>query len=126
MPAPTALRERYELSPNDLAEATGANLRTVRKWDVDDDVQIQERFMTRLAQLDSVLDVLADFKTSFIQAWLREPSDELDGLSPREALGAGRWSDVLHYAQVTVAGVPPKQTATTAPAPPPLQTASQN
>jgi hypothetical protein len=68
---------------------------------------IQERYATRLAALDSVLDELAEFSPSFIHAWLREPKAGLDGLSPREVLGQGRWEEVLQHAHMSFAGLPP-------------------
>ncbi|MGI8801352.1 MAG: hypothetical protein ACR2KV_04150 [Solirubrobacteraceae bacterium] len=62
--------------------------------------------MTRLAALDTVLDELKHHSESFIQAWLREPQAALGGLSPRAALSAGRWSDVMTQARMTSAGEP--------------------
>lgn len=103
---PSVLRTTYDLTANDLAAATGAHLRTVRKWEAADDVMIQERFMTRLEGLQTVLEVLHDFSLAFVHNWLRQPRKSLDDASPREALGQGRWEEVLHQAQLTAAGVP--------------------
>lgn len=104
---PSRLRTKYQLTARDLAAATGAHLRTVRKWEADEDVSIQERFENGLDALESVLEELQDFSPSFIHAWLRQPKQSLDGLAPREALGQGRWEEVLHQAQLTASGVPP-------------------
>lgn len=105
---PSRLRAQYELTAKDLAEATGAHLRTVRKWEAaDGDVAIQERFTTGLEALATVLEELQDFSLSFVHTWLRQPKQSLDGLSPREALGQGRWEEVLHQARLTRAGAPP-------------------
>jgi hypothetical protein len=106
-PTPSRLRAQYELTAKDLAEATGAHLRTVRKWEAADDVAIQERFTTGLEALETVLEELEHFSLSFVHTWLRQPKQSLDGLSPREALGQGRWEEVLHQARLTSAGAPP-------------------
>jgi hypothetical protein len=93
------------LTAKDLAEAAGAHVRTVRKWEAaDEEVAIQERFLTGLEALETVLDELQDFSLSFIHTWLRQPKQSLDGLSPREALGQGRWEEVLHQARLTSTG----------------------
>ena len=105
---PGRLRAQYELTARDLAEATGAHLRTVRKWEAaEGDIAIQERFTTGLEALETVLDELQDFSLPFIHTWLRQPKRSLDGISPREALGRGRWEEVLHQARLTRAGAPP-------------------
>ena len=104
---PGRLRARYELTAKDLAEATGAHMRTVRKWEAAENVAIQERFTTGLEALETVLDELQDFSLPFVHTWLRQPKQSLDGLSPREALGQGRWEEVLHQARLTSAGAPP-------------------
>ena len=104
---PGRLRARYELTAKDLAEATGAHVRTVRKWEAAEDVTIQERFTTGLEALETVLEELQNFSLPFIHTWLRQPKQSLDGLSPREALGQGRWEEVLHQARLTGAGAPP-------------------
>lgn len=104
---PGRLRAQYELTAKDLAEATGAHVRTVRKWEAaDGEVAVQERFTTGLDALRTVLEELEGFSLSFVHAWLRQPKQDLDGLSPREALGQGRWEDVLHQARLTSAGAP--------------------
>jgi hypothetical protein len=95
------------LTAKDLAEATGAHMRTVRKWEAAEDVAIQERFTTGLEALETVLEELQDFSLPFVHTWLRQPKQSLDGLSPREALGQGRWEEVLHQARLTSAGAPP-------------------
>lgn len=104
---PGRLRAQYELTAKDLAEATGAHMRTVRKWEAAEHVAIQERFTTGLEALETVLEELQDFSLSFVHTWLRQPKQSLDGLSPREALGQGRWEEVLHQARLTSAGAPP-------------------
>jgi transcriptional regulator with XRE-family HTH domain len=104
---PGRLRAQYELTAKDLAEATGAHMRTVRKWEAAENVAIQERFTTGLEALETVLEELQDFSLSFVHTWLRQPKQSLDGLSPREALGQGRWEEVLHQARLTSAGAPP-------------------
>ena len=105
---PGRLRAQYELTAKDLAEATGAHLRTVRKWEAaDGQIAIQERFTTGLEALETVLEELQDFSLPFIHTWLRQPKRGLDDLSPREALGQGRWEEVLHQARLTRAGAPP-------------------
>jgi transcriptional regulator with XRE-family HTH domain len=104
---PGRLRARYELTAKDLAEATGAHMRTVRKWEAAEDVAIQERFTTGLEALETVLEEIQDFSLPFVHTWLRQPKQSLDGLSPREALGQGRWEEVLHQARLTSAGAPP-------------------
>jgi hypothetical protein len=109
---PGRLRARYDLTARDLAEATGAHLRTVRKWEAaEGDIAIQERFTTGLEALETVLDELQDFSLPFIHTWLRQPKRGLDDLSPREALGQGRWEEVLHQARLTRAGAPPMRRA---------------
>jgi hypothetical protein len=90
-------------------------MRTVRKWEAAEDVAIQERFTTGLEALETVLEELQDFSLPFVHTWLRQPKHSLDGLSPREALGQGRWEEVLHQARLTGAGAPPLRH----PAPPP-------
>jgi hypothetical protein len=82
-------------------------MRTVRKWEAAEHVAIQERFTTGLEALETVLEELQDFSLGFVHTWLRQPKQSLDGLSPREALGQGRWEEVLHQARLTRAGVPP-------------------
>jgi transcriptional regulator with XRE-family HTH domain len=104
---PARLRARYELTAKDLAEATGAHMRTVRKWEAAEDIAIQERFTTGLEALETVLEELQDFSLPFVHTWLRQPKQSLDGLSPREALGQGRWEEVLHQARLTSAAAPP-------------------
>jgi transcriptional regulator with XRE-family HTH domain len=113
---PGRLRARYELTAKDLAEATGAHMRTVRKWEAAENVAIQERFTTGLEALETVLEELQDFSLSFVHTWLRQPKQSLDGLSPREALGQGRWEEVLHQARLTSAGAPPLRPAEQTPA----------
>jgi transcriptional regulator with XRE-family HTH domain len=113
---PGRLRAQYELTAKDLAEATGAHMRTVRKWEAAEQVAIQERFTTGLEALETVLEELQDFSLSFVHTWLRQPKQSLDGLSPREALGQGRWEEVLHQARLTSAGAPPLRHPESAPA----------
>lgn len=86
---------------------TGANLRTVKKWEASPEIEIQERFATRLDGLTSVLEELEGSSQSYIHAWLRQPKPALGGLSPREALAADRWDEVQHLARVTRSGAPP-------------------
>jgi hypothetical protein len=107
MSSPRDLRSNHDLTIKDLAVVTGANPRTVKKWDASPTIDIQERFVTRLDGLDAVLQELAGFSTSFKHAWLRQPKTALDGLSPREALAADRWDDVHRLARLTAAGAPP-------------------
>jgi len=110
---PGRLRAQYELTAKDLAAATGAHMRTVRKWEAAEHVAIQERFTTGLEALETVLEELQDFSLGFVHTWLRQPKQSLDGLSPREALGQGRWEEVLHQARLTRAGVPPLRASET-------------
>jgi hypothetical protein len=105
---PIELRSQYQLTARDLAIATGAHERTAKKWEASPDIEIQERYATRLHGLTAVLEAMDGLSLSFVQAWLRMPKPELDGLSPREALGQGRWDEVLQLARITRTGVVPE------------------
>lgn len=102
----TRLRHQYNLTARDLAVATGAHLRTAKKWEATPTITIQERYATRLAALESVLEEFEGCSDSFIQAWLRQPKPALGGMTPREALAQDRTDEVQHLARVTRAGVP--------------------
>lgn len=103
----TQLRLQYQLTAKDLSVATGAHVRTAKKWAADPTIEIQERYATRLEALECVLEELAGCSPPFIRAWLRQPKAALDGLAPREALAQDRLEEVQHVARVTRAGGAP-------------------
>jgi hypothetical protein len=110
MTTPSQLRRRYKLTTKDLSAATGAHQRTVKKWEASPDIELQERYATRIEGLASVLEELDGFSLSFIHAWLRQPRPALGGLTPRDALRQDRWDEVQHLARLTRSGAPPDPT----------------
>jgi transcriptional regulator with XRE-family HTH domain len=94
------LRHEIGLTETDLATATGASTRTVRRWThaLDDDLQRGPNYARQIDDLDAIVTELQDSLTpKGIQQWLWARNRYLKGKRPIEVLGEGRF-DVVYEA----------------------------
>jgi hypothetical protein len=82
------------LTPADLAEATGANVRTVASWlDQPEPPPRKKEHRTQLRELKEVTRFIIDNGTIAYQEadWLRDPNRSADFDTPLELIGRGEW-----------------------------------
>ena len=92
------------LSESDIARATGANVRTVRRWS-SGEAQPQPEYAERL---DDLRTVVAELGTALppeaITAWLRGRNLAIDRTRPLDLLSRGEFDRVAAVAEKTVEG----------------------
>lgn len=89
------LRSGVGLTEADLATATGASTRTVRRWLADDAGGPQARYAARIDDLRIIVDELQDSLTSKgIRQWLHARSRYLQGARPIDSIGKGQFDSV--------------------------------
>jgi transcriptional regulator with XRE-family HTH domain len=95
------LRRRTKLTEADLADATGASTRSVRRWLKADMREVRApRFTEQIDDLRMIVKELEDSMTAKgIRQWLRARSRYLDGKRPIDVLRAGGFDDVLEAAR---------------------------
>jgi hypothetical protein len=96
------LRQTIGLAERDLATATGASTRTVRRWLHADVEHAHQRHVRRIDELNVVVRALeVDMTRAWIRLWLRSNRHlpELDGSSPLNCLGIGGFESVLRAAR---------------------------
>ena len=98
------LRRTVGLAERDLAIATGASTRTVRRWLAADVANAHPRHTARLLELRAVVAVLLDLqmKSYWTAHWLRGRKPVLGSASPLERLAAGDLKSVLLAARGVV------------------------
>ena len=95
----------FGLADEDLARATGANIRTVRRWREGRLGERRTKYDARLETLESVLRVLRGEDPSFVTAWLRSPDNPaLNGGNALDMICEGKFASVVLGAQATFAG----------------------
>jgi Protein of unknown function (DUF2384) len=104
------LRRRYMLTEQDLVMATGANVRTVRRWRPG---AVQERWSRYDTQIDNLVAVLRVLSERFddpaeIRSWLRLRNPALDNHRPLELLDDDNFFRVLQEAQGPATGLRPE------------------
>jgi hypothetical protein len=100
------LRLDLELTEADLATATGATTRTVRRWLAEDVEDPQARYADRLDDLRMVIEHLDGFglPQEGIRNWLRWRNVCLGGSRPLEDIGKGEFDQVQRAAQAFAEG----------------------
>jgi hypothetical protein len=94
------LRLDLGLTEADLAAATGATTRTVRRWLAEDVEDPQTRYADRLDDLRTVIEHLEDSLTpNGIRRWLRARNRHLKGSRPLEGIRKGEFDQVQQAAQ---------------------------
>jgi transcriptional regulator with XRE-family HTH domain len=92
------LRREVGLTETDLADGTGAAVRTVRRW-AQDRTEPQRRYQPRIDDLRAVVEILDETLTSKgIAQWLRSRNRYLDGDRPIDVLREGEYSRVKEAA----------------------------
>lgn len=89
------LRLDLGLTEADVATATGATTRTVRRWLAEDVDEPQARFAARIDDLRVVVDELSDSLTAKgIRRWLHARNRSLAGARPLDSIGGGDFERV--------------------------------
>lgn len=92
------LRREMGLTEGDLATATGATERTVRRWLAG--TAPQTRHAERLDDLKGVVEEISDSLTAKgVKQWLHGRNRRLDGARPIECLARGEFKAVYKAAQ---------------------------
>lgn len=105
VPSPLAhvryLRGDVGLTEADLADATGASTRTVRRWTKADEADL-ERGPNYAQEIDDLYAVVSELRDSLtgkgIRQWLRSRNRYLKGERPIDVLRSGRFQDVYDAA----------------------------
>jgi len=93
------LRHSLHLTENDLADATGASTRTVRRWSGAEAELSAPRYAERIDDLHAVVAELEDSLTAKgIRQWLRARNRSLSGARPIELLCEGKFEPVYEAA----------------------------
>jgi hypothetical protein len=104
VPSPIAyvryLRSDVGLTETDLADATGASTRTVRRWtNSGEDLQRDPNYAQQIDDLHAVVVELRDSLTAKgIRQWLRSRNRYLKGARPIDLLREGRFDAVYEAA----------------------------
>jgi hypothetical protein len=92
------LRRNTGLTEADLADATGASTRTVRRWTALE-TDPQNRFVTQIDDLLAIVKMLEDSLTpKGTRQWLRSRNGYLSGARPIDHLREGRFAEVREAA----------------------------
>lgn len=106
-PAIRQLREDFDLTSRELAQALGVDQRTIARWSAGDGFPRQgpKDRLEALAELD---ERLAELFVSWdaARAWLRAPTRYLSNLTPMDAVRAGRTDRVLALVEAIDSGFP--------------------
>lgn len=101
------LRLELKLTEADLATATGATTRTVRRWLADDIEDPQPRYAERLDDLRMVIEHLeGSLKPKGVQLWLQRRNKLLGGSRPLDDIREGEFDRVQRAAQAFADGDP--------------------
>ena len=94
------LRGEVGLTEADLADATGASTRTVRRWsNANDDAQREPNYAQQIDDLHAVVIELRESLTGRgIRQWLRSRNRYLKGERPIDLLRKGQFQDVYDAA----------------------------
>lgn len=99
------LEEHLELTPETLAGALGVERRTIARWRSGTDYP-RTRARSSLAMLYEFHDrLLYTFSPRDARGWLQDGNEYLGGLSPLEALKAGRIDRALDALEALESGV---------------------
>lgn len=101
-----------ELTPSDLATATGAHLRTAAAWFEDPETPPRKKeHKRRLRELKEVLQfMVANGTIAYQEAdWLRHPNRLADFHTPLELIGGGEWKRVVRIFCDDVAAKVPRE-----------------
>lgn len=89
------LRRHTKLTESDLADGTGANARTVRRWLAADCAEPRPAYARHIDDLRLIVGELEDSLTARgIRQWLRARSRYLDGERPIDLLRQGEFKKV--------------------------------
>jgi len=104
-PAIRQLREDFDLTGRELAQALGVDQRTVARWSAGDAFPRHEA-KTRLEALAALDERLAELFESWdaARAWLRAPTRYLNDMTPIDAVRAGRSDRVLALVEAIDSG----------------------
>lgn len=99
------LRLDLGLTEADLATATGATTRTVRRWLAEDVEDPQARYAQRIDDLRAIVDILEDSLTrKGTRQWLHARNRYLLDARPIESIGEGDFDQVQKAAQAFAEG----------------------
>jgi predicted transcriptional regulator len=98
------LRRNLALTEADLATATDASPRTVRRW-LAGDVDPQTRYADRIDDLREVTELLGEMlNPEGIKQWLRRRNRKLNSARPIDKIGQGHFDDVQRAAESYLQG----------------------
>jgi predicted transcriptional regulator len=89
----------------DIATATGATTRTVRRWLAEDVEDLQARYAQRIDDLRAVVDELEESLTAKgVRRWLHARNRALAGARPIECIARGDFESVQKAADAFAEG----------------------
>ncbi len=99
------MRLNLGLTEGDLATATGASTRTVRRWLAEDVEDPQARYAERIDDLRAIINELEDSLTpKGIRQWLNARNRSLAGARPIDSLSRGDFDQAHRAAQAFAEG----------------------